>query len=77
MIIIRRDITGKKFYMGNRVFMYGIKNRMLIEYLPLDGLIRCDLDKNEKYCFILIYVKPLNEHEQETCKLDYLGEQII
>ena len=75
MVIIRRDITGKEFYMGNRVFMYGMKNRRLIEYLPLDRLIRCDLDNNGKYCCILIYAMPLNEHEQETCDLDYLGER--
>lgn len=68
MIIIRR------IYRGDSVFMYGMKNRRLIEYLPLYGLIRCDSDKNEKYCCILIYAKPLNEHEQETCDLDYLGE---
>lgn len=52
MIIIR-----KKFYRVDRVFMYGMKNRRLIEYLPLE-----------------IYAMPLNEHEQETCDLDYLGE---
>lgn len=54
--------------------MYGMKNGRLIEYLPLHGLIRCDSDKNEKYCCILIYANPLNEHEQECCDLDYLGE---
>ena len=69
MIIIR-----KKFCGVDRVFMYGMKNRRLIEYLPLQRLIRCDLDNNGKYCCILIYAMPLNEHEQETCDLDYLGE---
>lgn len=54
--------------------MYGMKNRRLIEYLPLQRLIRCDLDNNGKYCCILIYAMPLNEHEQETFNLDYLGE---
>ena len=68
MIIIRR------IYRGDKVFMYGMKNRRLIEYLPLDRLIRWDSDKNGKYCCILIYAMPLNEHEQETCDLDYLGE---
>lgn len=75
MIIIRRDITGKEFYMGNRVFIYGMKNRRLVEYLPLCGLIRAVPDRNRKYCFILVYVNPLNDHEQETCDLDYLGER--
>ena len=70
MIIIR-----KKFYSGDRVlYMYGMKNRRLIEYLPLERLIRWDLDKYGKYCCILIYAMPLNEHEQETYDLDYLGE---
>ena len=71
MIIIR-----KKFYRGDRVFMYGMNfhSMTLIKYLPLEGLIRCDLDENVKYCCILIYAMPLNEHEQETCDLDYLGE---
>lgn len=69
MIIIR-----KKFYRVDRVFMYGMKNRRLIEYLPLERLIRWDSDKNGKYCCILIYAMPLNEHEQETFNLDYLGE---
>ena len=68
MIIIRR------IYRGDRVFMYGMKNRRLIEYLPLARLIRCDLDNNGEYCCILIYAMPLNEHEQETFDLDYLGE---
>ena len=66
----------RRLYSGDRVFMYGMKNRRLIEYLPLHGLIRCDLDTNGKYCAILIYAMPLNEHEQETCDLDYLGEGV-
>lgn len=57
--------------------MYGMKKMALIEYLPLERLIRCDFDKNGKYYCILIYAMPLNEHEQETCDLDYLGEMII
>lgn len=69
MIIIR-----KKFYGVDRVFMYGVKNRRLIEYLPLERLIHWVPDNNGKYCYILIYAMPLNEHEQETCDLDYLGE---
>lgn len=73
-MIITCDITGKKFYRGNRVFMYGMKNRRLIEYVPLYSLIRVYPDKNEKYCFILIYAMPLNEHEQESFDLEYLGE---
>ena len=70
MIIIR-----KKFYRVDRVFMYGMKNRRLIEYIPLDRLIRWYPDKNEKYCCILIYAMPLTEHEQESLNLDYLGER--
>ena len=73
MVIIRRDITGKEFYMGNRVFMYGIKNRRLLEHLPLRGLIRAVPDR--KYCFILVYQNPLNKYEKESCNLDYLGDR--
>lgn len=76
MVIIDKDITGKEYYMGNRVFMYGMRLRPFsIGCQPMNGLIRAEDDKTGKYHDILVYNMPLNDHEQEKYELDYLGER--
>ena len=42
--------------------------------LPMNGLIRRENDPTGKYHDILIYSRPLNDHEQDVFELDYLGE---
>ena len=76
MMIFDTDITGKTYYRGNIVFMYGMRLRPFsIDCQPMDGLIRVEDDKTGKYWNILFYSKPLNDHEQEGYELDYLGER--
>ena len=76
MTIINEDITGKKYYRGNRVFMYGMRLRPFsIGCQPMDGLIRVEEDKTGKYWNILFYANPLNDHEQDGYELDYLGDR--
>ena len=41
---------------------------------PMIGLVRREDDKSGKYHDILIYSRPLNDHEQDGFELDYLGE---
>ena len=41
---------------------------------PMTGLIRREDDPTGKYYDILIYSRPLNDHEQDVYELDYLGE---
>lgn len=41
---------------------------------PMIGLVRCEDDTTGRYYDILIYSRPLNDHEQEGFELDYLGE---
>ena len=41
---------------------------------PVIGLVRREDDKTGRYHEILIYSRPLNDHEQDGFELDYLGE---
>jgi len=41
---------------------------------PMNRLVRREDDPNGKYHDILVYSKPLEEHEQKIFDLDYLGE---
>lgn len=41
---------------------------------PMTGLVRREDDVTGRYHDILIYSRPLNDHEQEGYELDYLGE---
>ena len=77
MIIIDKDITGKEYYRGNKVFMYGMRLRPFsIGCQPMNGLIRREDDKTGKYHDVLVYNRPLDDHEREDYELDYLGERV-
>jgi hypothetical protein len=66
----------EKYYMGNRVFMYGMRLRPFsIGCQPMNGLVRVEDDNTGKYWDILFYANPLNDHEQDSFELDYLGER--
>lgn len=41
---------------------------------PMIGLVRREDDLTGRYHDILIYNRPLNDHEQDSFELDYLGE---
>lgn len=78
MIIIRKDMLGHEYYMGERVFMYGAKNEMCFEMAKkYHGLVRFVNDKKGIYYKILYYAMPLNDHETEELELAYLGEMTI
>lgn len=77
MIITDKDITGKEYYKGNRVFMYGMRLRPFsIGCQPMNGLIRAEDDKTGKYHNILVYNMPLEDRELEDYELDYLRERV-
>lgn len=76
MTVIERDITGREFYRGNKVFMYGMRLKPFsIGCQPMHGLVRVEDDNTGKYLNILFYASPLNDHEQDSFELDYLGER--
>ena len=61
------------------MYKYGMQLRGLLRgfsyaCLPMAGLIRREDDPTGKYHDILIYSRPLNDHEQDGYELDYLGE---
>ena len=77
MTITDKDITGKEYYKGNRVFMYGMRLRPFsIGCQPMNGLIRVKDDKTGKYHDILVYNMPLEDRELEDYELDYMGERV-
>ncbi len=56
-------------------YKYGMRLRgFSIGCQPTKNLWRVLDDKSGKYHNILIYTRPLNDHEQEEFELDYLGE---
>ena len=40
----------------------------------MTGLVRREDDPTGRYHYILIYSRPLNDHEQDAFELDYLGK---
>lgn len=57
------------------MYKYGMRLRGFSTLCPpLIGLIRREDDPTGKYHDILIYARPLNDHEQDVFELDYLGE---
>ena len=57
------------------MYKYGMRLRgFSIGCQPMIGLIRREDDPTGKYHDILIYSSPLNDHDQDTFELDYLGE---
>jgi len=57
------------------MYKYGMRLRGFAPACqPMNGLVRREDDPSGKYHDILVYSRPLNDHEQEECELDYLGE---
>ena len=57
------------------MYKYGMRLRgYSIGCQPMDGLWRAEEDRGGKYHNILLYIRPLNDHEMEEYELDYLGE---
>ena len=57
------------------MYRYGMRLRGFgIGCQPMIGLVRREDDHTGKYHDILVYGRPLNDHEQESFELDYLGE---
>ena len=57
------------------MFKYGMRLRGFSPACqPMNGLARREDDLSGKYHDILVYYRPLNDHEQEEYELDYLGE---
>ena len=57
------------------MYKYGMRLRgFSIGCQPMIGLVRREDDPTGKYHDILVYDRPLNDHEQESSELDYLGE---
>ena len=60
---------------GDGMFKYGMRLRGFGPACqPIVGLKRVEDDPIGKYYDILVYSRPLNDHEQEEYELDYLGE---
>lgn len=61
------------------MFVYGMKYRpysISYESMPMCGLVHIVEDTSGLYWYLLFYAYPLNDHEQDEYKLDYLGENI-
>ena len=57
------------------MYKYGMRLRdFSIGCQPMQGLIRREDDPTGRYHDILVYARPLNDHEQDCYELDYLGE---
>lgn len=57
------------------MYRYGMRLRgFSIGCQPITGLVRVEVDPSGRYHDILVYGRPLNDHEQESFELDYLGE---
>lgn len=58
------------------MFVYGTKLKAFsIMHLPSYGLIKVEDDVIRKYTNILYYAFPLNDHEQDSFEMVYLGEK--
>ena len=61
------------------MYVYGMKYRPFsigYQSMPMYSLLHIVEDTSGLYWYLLFYANPLNEHEQEEYKLDYLGENI-
>lgn len=59
------------------MFKYGMKfHPFAIGRQPMEGLMKVKEDSTGKYWDILYYAYPLNDHEQDGYKLEYLGEDL-
>ena len=57
------------------MYKYGMRLRgFSVGCQPMTGLFRVEDDQTGRYHDILIYWRPLNDHEQDDFELDYLGE---
>ena len=57
------------------MYKYGMRLRGYAPLCqPMNGLVGREDDPTGKYHNILIYNRPLNDHEQDSYELDYLGE---
>ena len=57
------------------MYKYGMRLRGYAPLCqPMNGLVGHEDDPTGKYHSILIYNRPLNDHEQDAFELDYLGE---
>ena len=56
-------------------YKYGMRQNVLcLGCFPLMGFLYRADDVTGKYYGILVYCRPLNDHEQDYYELDYLGE---
>lgn len=61
--------------MSKQMYKYGMRLRgFSIGCQPTQDLWAVADDPTGKYHDILIYIRPLTDHEQEEFELDYLGE---
>jgi len=57
------------------MYKYGMRLRgFSIGCQPMNGLAGRENDPTGRYHDILIYDRPLSDHEQDAFELDYLGE---
>lgn len=57
------------------MYKYGMRLRgFSVGCQPMTGLFRIEDDPTGRYHDILIYIRPLNDHEQDNFELVYLGE---
>ena len=57
------------------MYKYGMRLRGFAPLCqPMNGLVGPEDDPTGKYHSILIYNRPLDDHEQDAFELDYLGE---
>ena len=57
------------------MYKYGMRLRGYAPLCqPMNGLVGREDDPTGKYHSILIYNRPLGDHEQDAFELDYLGE---
>lgn len=61
------------------MFVYGMKYRPFsigYQSIPMYSLLHIVEDTSGLYWYLLYYAEPLNDHQQEEYKLDYLGESV-
>ena len=61
------------------MYVYGMKYRPFsigYQSMPMYSLLHIVEDTSGLYWYLLYYADPLNDHQQEEYKLDYLGESV-